>query len=207
VNQRLPAQERGVRPARALPYALHARGVVQAADGSVRIDFGNTGQAAAVFQVRSAHPAHDPRTYTVEPGAQLSGGWSVAGVGAADYDLAVYGPNGFLRAFKGSIAPTATRLDIQTTYDDKMNRITLTISNFGSYGATIDVLNKYTSKTISEILDAGVSVSRHWPLAGFDGWYDFVITAEYDGGFQYEIAGHLETGKDSISDPAMGGLI
>src|SRR5262249_30994357 len=70
-SQSLPAQEPGVRPARALPYALHARAFVQPADGSVRIDFGNTGQATAVFQVRSGNPAHLPRTYTVEPGKHL----------------------------------------------------------------------------------------------------------------------------------------
>jgi hypothetical protein len=37
--------------------------------------------------------------------------------------------------------------------------------------------------------------------------YDFVITVASDQGFSYELAGHLETGKDSISDPAMGGLL
>src|SRR4030095_13530700 len=47
-NQALPSQERGVRPARALPYSLHARGSVNVASGSVLIDFWNTGTAAAV---------------------------------------------------------------------------------------------------------------------------------------------------------------
>ena len=36
----LPKQEKGVRPARALPYVLHAHGTVDADDGSFRIDFG-----------------------------------------------------------------------------------------------------------------------------------------------------------------------
>src|SRR5262249_8524161 len=75
-NQSMPVRERGVRPARALPYALHARAAVQAADGSVRIDFANTGRSAAVFQVRSGNPSHPPRTYTVGPDAHLSGAWS-----------------------------------------------------------------------------------------------------------------------------------
>ncbi len=206
-HQMLPEQERGVRPARALPYALHARSIVQPADGSVRIDFGNTGRAAAVFQVRSGNSAHDPRTYTVEPNIQVSGAWSVAGVGATDYDLSVYGPNGFLRVFKGSISPAATSLGVQTIYDDRTNRITLTISNLGSHSITFDVLDKYTGQIISEVLDRGASVSRRWSLAPFDGWYDFMITVAYESGFTYEAAGHLETGKDSISDPAMGGLL
>ena len=58
----LPHQEHGVRPARALPYVLDARGTVQRADDSFEIRFRNLGQAAAVFQVRSGNAADDPRT-------------------------------------------------------------------------------------------------------------------------------------------------
>jgi phospholipase C len=203
----MPAQEPGVRPARALPYALHAMGVVQAADGSVRIDFGNAGKAAAVFHVRSAQPAHDPRSYTVEPGAALSGVWSVAAAGTADYDISVHGPNGFLRRFKGSVAPDRTQLAVQTAYDEQTNRITLTIANRGSYPVSLDVLDNYSGKTVSETLAPGASASRRWSLARVDGWYDYVIAAQYEPGFQYQLAGHLETGKDSISDPAMGGVL
>jgi phospholipase C len=206
-QQTLPGQERGVRPARALPYELQAGGHVQPGDGSVRIDFGNTGERTAVFQVRSANPAHDPRTYTVGPGAHLSGVWSIAGIGATSYDLSVYGPNGFLRAFKGSVLPAASRLDVQTAYDRHTNHLTLTIANLGSLAATIDILDKYTGTIRSERVDAGASVSDRSELSSFDGWYDVVITVEHDSAFVYQVAGHLETGKDSISDPAMGGLV
>ena len=108
-NRSLPPQEPGVRPAGALSFALHARAVVQTDDGSVRIDLGNTGRAAAVFQVRSADPAHAPRTYTIQPGTPLSDVWNVAGIGATDYDLSVYAANGFLRRFQGSVAPPGPR--------------------------------------------------------------------------------------------------
>jgi phospholipase C len=196
-----------VRPARALPYALDARGVAQLGDGSVRIEFSNTGERTAVFQVRSGNLSHAPRTYTVQPGASLSGVWSIAATGATDYDLSVSGPNGFLRTFKGSIAAGGARLDVQSAYDAATQRITLTISNPGPHATAIDVLNDYDDKTISEHLDAGASVSRRWSLARFDGWYDFLITMAGDAGFEYELAGHLETGKDSTSDPAMGGVL
>ena len=49
--------------------------------------------------------------------------------------------------------------------------------------------------------------ARHWSLARFGGWYDFATTVPHDPGLEIDLAGHLETGKDSISDPAMGGLI
>jgi phospholipase C len=205
-QQRMPRQEQGVRPARALPYALDARRVVQVADGSVRIDFDNTGRATAVFQVRSGNAAHPPRTYTVQPGMRLSGAWSIAGIGASEYHLSVYGPNGFFREFKGSVAASATKIDVQTDYDEKGGRVTLKMSNRGSR-TTIDIRDKYTDRNVSEVLESGATISRRWTLTRFGGWYDFIITAEYDELFTCQVAGHLETGDDSISDPAMGGLL
>lgn len=80
-TQTLPKQERGVRPARALPYTLHAHGSVNLSDGSFVIDFGNSGAATAVFQVRSGNGLDAPRTYTIEPQKQLFGAWAVTSTG------------------------------------------------------------------------------------------------------------------------------
>ncbi|MFI6064160.1 phospholipase domain-containing protein [Micromonospora sp. NPDC051227] len=53
-----------------VPYTLHADG--HHGDDSFRIDFRNSGGVAAVFQVRQAGSADAPRSYTVEPGKQLT---------------------------------------------------------------------------------------------------------------------------------------
>jgi len=37
------------------------------------------------------------------------------------------------------------------------------------------------------------------------GWYDLAITVERDSQFEHHVAGHLENGEDSISEPIMGG--
>jgi phospholipase C len=87
--QRLPPQEIGVRPARAIPYSLHADGDVRLVDDSFRITFRNTGLACAVFQVRSGNSDAVPRSYTVEPGKHLIETWSSADLGGSEYDLAV----------------------------------------------------------------------------------------------------------------------
>ena len=206
-SRRLPGQERDLRRPRALPYELHAGAIVQAANGSVRIDFANTGEAAAVFQVRSGHPAHNPRTYTVDPGKQLSGEWAVESLGATEYDLSVYGPNGFLREFKGSIVPDEVRLDVQTDCARKKNQIALGFSNYGPQSLTISVLDRYNGATVSEVLETGRSTSRQWALRRFDGWYHLVVAVAHHPGFWSELAGHLETGEDITSDPLMGGLV
>jgi phospholipase C len=206
-NQQLPLQERGVRPSRALPYVVDATASVQMGDGSVRVDFSNTGAAAVVFHVRSSNPVHAPRNYTVEAGKQLHGSWPVAGVGAAAYDLAVYGPNGFFRQFKGSIVSSATRIQLQTTYDAQTDRVTLVMTNRGATRVTVNVRDNYSGQVTSQNVDAGGPGSQRHTVSPFDGWYDFVVTASYDTDFSCETAGRLENHRDRITDPAMGGLV
>ena len=44
-------------------------------------------------------------------------------------------------------------------------------------------------------------------LDQFYGWYDLIVTVAGDPTFKYRLAGHVETGEDSFSDPALGGLV
>ncbi len=206
VNQDLPHQEPGVRLARALPYALHARARINLSKESLVIEFGNSGEVAGVFQVRS--PSNDrvtPRTYTVEAGKRLVGTWTLDMLGAPHFDLAVYGPNGFFRAFKGSLrGPGKANLDVQDHYDKRRNSISLTISNLAKESARVRIVNNYTGERIEAKLGHRQILTNTWPLARSFGWYDLLITVESDPGFMQRIAGHVETGRDSVSDPAMG---
>jgi len=200
----LPGQERGVRPARALPYTLQAEGDLHPADGSLRVDFRNSGDAAAVFQVRSGNAAESPKTYTVEPHKHVTETWQVAGSG---YDLAVYGPNGFHRSFKGAATPGHADLEVRATDGDDGRELSLQITNRAHQSVRVTVLDAYTSRRKRLSLDPGESGSRSWSLAPIWGWYDLVITVDDDPQFERRLAGHLENGEDSISDPAMGGLV
>ncbi len=208
VNPAMPKQERGVRPARALPYTLDAQGALQEADGSFAIRFRNSGQAGVVFHVRSGNSADVPRTYTVEPHKHVTDAWSVAAIGASAYDLSVYGPNGFYRAFKGSVSgQQRANLDVRATYNDDCSEIALQISNRSSHVAKVSVFNRYTSKSTKLVLGPGDSDARSWSLTRSSGWYDLAIAVDGDPQFACHVAGHLENGEDSISDPIMGGLL
>src|SRR5262245_53170091 len=93
---------------------------------------------------------------TVEPHKQLSDTWGVTAIGASDYDLSVYGPNGFLRAFKGGVSgQSRANLDVQTLYNEATSGITLAISHQAAHAATVSVLNTYTGKRITEVLEPG----------------------------------------------------
>lgn len=205
--QAMPKQERGIRPARALPYVLHAHGKANAAAGAFAIDFANIGEATAVYHVRSGNSSDAPRSYTVEPNHNLLGAWNSD---AGYYDLSVYGPNGFFRSFKGNTAAgNQTNLEINANYhyDKRTTRLTLDVVNLAAQAAKIRVLDKYTGKKSVKKLEAGESLSGTWLLTDFYNWYDLVITVEGDTSFEYRLAGHVENGKDSYSDPIMGGLL
>ena len=69
----LPVQAYGVRPSRALPYALHVHALAAVRGQPVTLRFENTGSAAAVFHVYDRlHLDRLPRRYTVEPHKQLT---------------------------------------------------------------------------------------------------------------------------------------
>ncbi|HEY9145949.1 MAG TPA: phospholipase domain-containing protein, partial [Thiobacillus sp.] len=149
------------------------------------------------------------RSYTVEPRKQLTDVWTVTSSGAAsDYDLSVYGPNGFLRAFKGGISGARrARLDARARYDESGHGIVLEITNKAMHTAKVHVLDQYTGRHVEAELKPGANFSKHWSLKRVFGWYDLLVTVEGDAGFECHFAGHVETGKGSISDPAMGGLV
>ena len=199
----IPKQEGGIRPARALPYELHVHGGLNAAAGTFVLDFWNTGNAGAVFQVRSANPADAVRMYTVEPGKRLTGTWNVGLL----YDLTVYGPNGFMRRFTGTVAAHAAVLDVRSDYGkNDHGSIALRIANVGTSKATVVVTDAYTGDNDLRYSVPARSSRMATTCDRFFGWYDLVIRMIDDPTFECRLAGHVETGEDSFSDPALGGL-
>ncbi|WP_426505037.1 phosphocholine-specific phospholipase C [Dactylosporangium sp. McL0621] len=194
---KLPAQEHGVRPARALPYALHADGRPSA--GAFAVDFRNTGRATGVYQVRSADPAIAPRTYTVEPGKQVTDVWPAD----KGYDLSVHGPNGFFRRFAaGARHPGVT---VRARYDN--HGVVLELSNKSAERADLDIADRYSGHRSRVTLRAGETRTDQVRLERSHGWYGLTLTIPGETAFAVEYAGHVEDGEASISDPLMGGLL
>lgn len=210
--QALPRQEPGVRPARAVPYELQVLGSVDCFDGVVRLHLGNGGKAAAVFQVRAvktdpaASDPGGPWTYTVAPDSHLEETWRLRTGGQEAYDLQVHGPNGFFRSFKGSFdGQHKANLLVRTSYErGGCGGITLDVRNQGNHRAKVKIADAYTGATTTEALHPGESVERRFSLEEFHGWYDLTLTVESAPGFEQQIAGHVETGDDSMTDPMLG---
>lgn len=90
------------------------------------------------------------------------------------------------------------------TYEIQSNGIVLGIHNRIATASTVRVFDHYTLKKIEFTLEADGELTEFWPLESSYGWYDFRITTPSDSSFQHRLAGHLETGRDSMSDPAIG---
>ncbi|MGC1548945.1 MAG: phospholipase C, phosphocholine-specific [Rhodanobacter sp.] len=198
-NQALPDQEPGLRLARAVPYELRVAGRPNQ-DGRLCIDFENAGRAGACFHVRSATASAGPWYYTVESGKSLSDTWPAQSA----YDLSVYGPNGFLRQFKGNLASSQTTLIVISRYDVARGHLELVLANEGKAPCEASVENSYNHESISYLLAPGQRIEKSWHLENSYGWYDLIVRANAEDGFLQRLAGHVETGADSISDPALG---
>ncbi|WP_433972209.1 phosphocholine-specific phospholipase C [Tunturiibacter lichenicola] len=202
-DQALPTQEPGTRPARALPYELHVHGHAELNNQTIKLDFGNTGKATAVYHVRSGNTKTGPWSYTVAPHNDISDSWTLSANPGGEYDLSVHGPNGFLRSFKGSTASKeAANLHVTSRYREDRCGITLDIVNRGST-TQVSILDVYTKEKTTHNLRAGETLTKTWSLEKSHNWYDFVVEVNSDSTFQRQIAGHVETGEDSTTDPAI----
>ncbi|MNT56221.1 Non-hemolytic phospholipase C precursor [compost metagenome] len=53
-------------------------------------------------------------------------------------------------------------------------------------------------------VEPGQTGELSWAVSDSGQWYDFAVACEGYAAFQRRFAGRMETGKDLISDPAMG---
>jgi len=196
-----PRQPAGVRPSRALPYTLHVDTAVE--PDAVRLTFRNAGDAGAVFHVYDRLRLDAvPRRYVVESGTALEDVWSAGpGVGG-QYDLWVLGPNGFLRHVTGATdTGDGTRPEVRVRYGRSLE---ITVSNDGTTDCTFTLTaNAYRRAGRDEVtVAAGKRKRQRWPLRR--GWYDLTVACGADGAFVRRFAGRVESGRPSITDPAMG---
>jgi phospholipase C len=191
---RPPRQEPGARPARALPYAFDASALLT--PGGLELTIANTGAAGAGFALYPAEAeAGGPWFYAVEAGKTLS---DRLPVGQA-YDLTLHGPNGFLRRFAGG---SGDRIDVRV--HEPGETLEVRLRNTGAAAITVRTANAYAAgaeRTLA--LAPGAETLDAWPIAAAGHWYDVSVSVAEDPRFLRRLAGHVETGRPSRSDPAL----
>jgi len=199
--QTILAQEPGTRPARPIPYELHVNGQLQVRAQTYTLAFANTGAQGANFWVYSGNPATPPRRYTVEAGKQLEDSWPLQ---QGQYSLSVYGPNGYFRRFAGNLAlESAATPEVVTRYNIENGHIHLKLHNRGIRPLEVTVSDAaYGQGARSYTLEPGRSIEEHWDLFCSNNWYDLLVSSSSNPAYQRRIAGHVENGRHSTSDPA-----
>ncbi|HEY2624219.1 MAG TPA: phospholipase C, phosphocholine-specific [Dyella sp.] len=203
ITQSMPvAESSNTRPARALPYEIDIQGSVDPSEGRYGLEFINTGTVGAVFQVYAANRNDGPWRYTVEAGKTLADYWSARTRSQSVYQLEAHGPNGFLRVWQGKLESAAVMPEISLAYDPNSNRVQLIMTNTGTGTCTFTVSNGYFSEDVRiYAVPARGSKTDTWDLSSFANWYDLSITVAEANGWSRRVAGHMENGAASRSEP------
>lgn len=181
----LPRQEPGQRPARPLPYDLD----VTARPGTATLDFVNRGAAGAAFRVTD--PAHKAGPWDISLAAGTALSWTAPG--KANY--VVQGPNGFRRAL-------VLGGPLQVSAASGPEALQLILRNDGPDAMEFRISDRYANRIERHKLAPGEQTKVDIAVATYDHWYDVEVGLADVA--LWHFAGHIETGKPSKSDPAIG---
>nr|WP_199067911.1 phospholipase C, phosphocholine-specific [Chromobacterium sp. ASV5] len=200
----LPAQEPGRRLARPLPYQNNAYASTDAAGGVVWIHMQNQGSQSSHYAIHANNYRIDgPWQYDVAAGAESKDFFHVQTYGGGWYDLTLYGPNGFLRRFKGYIHGAGGQLEAVSGVGVAQGVPQLSVSFVNQSAASVSFSvsgNGYGGSGAQTIVvPARGSVVQSWNLAAQYGWYDFTVSCAADANFLRRMVGHVEYGQVSVS--------
>ncbi|CAD7714776.1 Non-hemolytic phospholipase C [Xanthomonas hydrangeae] len=201
VSLQAPQQPFGVRRSRAVPYRPTVQLTYVQERGEVVLRMSNSGAAVVLHVYDRYDLAAIPRRYTLGNGATLEGSWTTHD---GRYDLWLLGPNGFHRHYRGDLSAALLLADITQDANDPA-ALSLLLHNPGTTAVQVALQPAaYANAQPREQLTVapGSTQRRSWKAAASGGWYDLWL--ERDGARQ-RLAGRVETGADSVSDPAMGG--
>ena len=209
----MPVQESGVRKSNALPYELYVAGAVSADQKSFRFVF-NVGKgvfgersSGAPFIVYAFANEWATRSYAVAPGESVTDEWSLDAFPNGRYHFRVDGPNGFMREFSGSLG-VGDQVTVEATYEKGTGKnltgnLLLTVNNRQAKSVTVEVVDEaYGQKSLKKEIAKNAAYTFKGDLTKSFGWYDTSVRITATD-FEVRLAGRVETGKESKSDPAM----
>ncbi|WP_131738022.1 phosphocholine-specific phospholipase C [Actinomadura roseirufa] len=187
----LPLQEPGLRLARPLPYEPKVD--AKAGRGKFTIEFGTGNNTGICYTVTSTTQQGGPWSYTVHDRKKLTESWDVSGA----YDFTVSGPNGFLRTFAGNgVGP-------EVSVRHHGGALQLILTNNGRSAHRVTVKDAYRDHSTTYTIRPGDQAVHTAGLGRANSWYDLTVTSVNDETFVRRVAGHVETGRPSTTDPAV----
>lgn len=149
------------------------------------------------------------RAYAVGPGERLDAAWPLAEFSEGAYEFSIYGPNGFYRKFCGHTDGPCLEVTCDHMRPDSNRQVphalSIRLAN-RSPSAKLEVQlvdNAYGAPLQVAMLSPNQEQVVAIDLASSSGWYDFCVRTIDREQPWFTFAGHVETGKVSVSDPAM----
>ena len=202
----LPRQEKGARPACALPYELAAKGILSEDKKSFSVQMGADNKLFGARASGAPFRVYAPGkgsvwNYAVTAGDSLVDEFLLDDFENGAYHLQLQGPNGFFREFRGTaqdplleveLKPAATGAVLRLLSREPQRTLVLQIED-ASYGGSPRAITLESSSVQNVNLNLDASY----------GWYDLRVRVQDSPDFEQRHAGHIETGRDSFSDPVM----
>jgi phospholipase C len=153
--------------------------------------------------------------YTVEAGKTLTATPVTVGPDGA-YDCAVYGPNGYLREFRGSNASTLAAVQpevmLRDTFTDAF-MVVLLNNREGKKACLFQISDNayYQNRALEILVPGGAEIPIPWATSGgvahaghgCSGWYDFSVRVAGDATYLRRLAGCVDEGDEAgATDPA-----
>lgn len=213
-HMQLARQEKGQKNSNALAYELYAQERVHADADQLFLTMSVGNQIFGNKSLNSPFNVYSGPSYkhgvsfwpfAVIAGQELSFDWKLSDFTDGYYDLMVYGPNGFMRSFKGN----KELLSIVASYEIGKNgtptgNLIVEANNTGDGPLHIHIKdNAYSTWKKNAVLAAGKSLKWRIESRQSDCWYDLTIYIE-GSTFERQLAGRVETGKHSKTDPQLG---
>jgi phospholipase C len=219
----MPRQEEGIGPACPLPYELYVDGSL-GADGKyfeIRLSAGNqvhgARAAGAPFNVylrntkegSGAGRGMMAGTYAVKAGDSVTHQYPFAMFADAGYAIEVHAPNGFYRSFTGGA--NSHHVEVRTSYEHRGKELTgnvlVRLRNVADKLVSVEIRdNAYKTKSVITRIEPRQEISVILHLEQSHGWYDYTVKA-IGSEAEARFAGRVETGRASVSDPFMGGIV
>ncbi|WP_115717369.1 phosphocholine-specific phospholipase C [Gallaecimonas mangrovi] len=191
---KMPRQESGQRPARALPYAFDAKLAIDA--GQLQLSLENHSAVAVALNAYDRQATQSPRFYTAAANTTINDSWPIT----EKVDWAIHGPNGFMRQFAGHPADKMQAELNQRSQDS----LELVLANHGNTLLEARLENRYRHQEQRLKLSPGQRKTLTIAIDQDAHWYDLALSLPAKPHFARRWRGHIETGKASYSDPALG---
>jgi phospholipase C len=200
-KQVMPAQEPGDRPHRNLPYRPWADVSVDRRTGKVTCTMTNEGSVGYTFTVLpNIELPFSGTPFLVHPRSSRTYVWD-ASTTDGRYDFSVYGADGFVSRFSGTVVPNdqtdvalpAVTAKLRAGSRPDSAEVELRLVNDGDTAVTFTLTpNDFGGRTQTVLVAPGHRAQPTWP-SDRDGRYDFTVTAGTGTRFAQRYAGTVHS--------------